>query len=117
DRPRDFVIAKFDSDLQRPSFSTYFGGSGDERDARLDVGVYGTMHVAGTSGGGFVDSHGQPGNTSTADFPMLHAAQPVFAGGRGDFFEPRLLTDAVVFSVVQELTVTALPVNAVIGEP
>ena len=28
--PRDFVVTRFDSNLQAPAFSTYFGGTGDE---------------------------------------------------------------------------------------
>ena len=121
--PRDFVVARFDSNLQAPPFSTYFGGTGDESDARLAVDSSGTLHVAGTSSGAykhrlFGNDPPGPDPIPTADFPILHAAQPAFAGGDGNIAligEPFLLTDAVVFSIAQRGVVTGRSIRATEG--
>jgi hypothetical protein len=109
--------------LLAPSFATYFGGTGDESGARLALDPNGTLHVAGTSSGAYLYrlfDHSAVGPFATADFPILNAAQPGFAGGDGStaiaIGDPFLMTDAVVFSIGQDLTVTAQPVRTVVGE-
>ena len=84
---RDFVIAKFDSALQSPSFSTYFGGYGQEDGAHLALDTNGTLHVAGTSSGAYryrLDPNGSvtDGPFTTDNFPVLNNAAS-FAGGDG----------------------------------
>jgi VCBS repeat-containing protein len=98
---RDLVVAKFDSALTAPGFSTYYGGSGHDGGASLAVDPNGTIHVAGTSAGQVIntDSH----IVSTADFPLLNAQQPVFGGGDFGVFS-KLSTDAVVLAIAQRGT-------------
>ncbi len=105
----DFVIAKFDSALQSPSFSTYFGGYGQEDGAHLALDTNGTLHVAGTSSGAYryrlnPDGSITDGPFTTDNFPVLNNAQASFSGGDGGrvgVSDPFLATDAVVFSIAQ----------------
>ena len=130
--PRDFVISKFDSGLQSLSFSSYFGGTGNEGDAihylghnetgaHLAVDPNGTMHVAGTSSGAYfypLDSTQPPDLYPTDDFPILNAAQGGFAGGDGGnavIGEPFLWTDAAAFSIAQRGVVTGRSIHSTEG--
>ena len=113
---RDFVVAKLDATLSRTLFSTYYGGSGHDAWATLAVDRFGTIHVAGTTSGKVLNVDGII--ESTDDFPVVKAQQANFAGGEFVAFDAfkNLQTDAVVFTIGQDLTVTARRVTAAVGE-
>lgn len=110
----DLVVAKFDSALTRPEFSTYVGGKGDDFGAALAVDDAGTIHVAATSVGR--NRNGTTGAfISTADFPIFPAStayQPVF-GGPSDGFVAG--TDAVVFAINQRSALVGRGLHAIAG--
>lgn len=66
----DAFVTKFDL-AGNVAYSTYLGGSGDDYGSRITIGSGGDMIVAGA--------------TSSADFPTLHALQPVKAGAEDAF--------------------------------
>jgi hypothetical protein len=63
----DAVIAKLSPDGTQLVFSTFLGGSSDDAGYGVAVDGEGNIHVAG--------------NTFSADFPVVNAFQPAFAGG------------------------------------
>ena len=102
--PRDFFVAKFDSQLTDLLQSTYYGGMGYERQARVAVDALGTLHLAGT--------------TSSEDYPTVAAAQSQFAGGiRFDNFSDTILaTDAVAWTLHQSDRVLGMGGMALNGQ-
>lgn len=69
----DAFITEFPANGGTPLFSTYFGGSGDEENY---------------SGAIVVDSSGNilvTGDTTSVNFPVVNALQPVFGGARDSF--------------------------------
>jgi uncharacterized protein (TIGR03437 family) len=64
--PLDAFVAKFDRNLNL-IFSTYLGGSGNDRGESIATDAAGNIYVAGT--------------TSSADFPAVDAYQPAYGGG------------------------------------
>jgi hypothetical protein len=69
--PSDVFIMKLDSTGSQLLFSTYLGGTGDDRgfDVRLDAN--GELYVSGTTG--------------SPNFPVLNALQPTSGGGQDAF--------------------------------
>src|SRR5579884_2719992 len=60
-------------------FSSYLGGSGDERGYAVATDASGAIYVAGF--------------TTSSDFPTLNALQPIYAGGTGDLFVAKMKPD------------------------
>jgi hypothetical protein len=79
----DAYVAKLNPTGSALVYSTYLGGNKDEGDAP-------------ELGGIAVDAAGQAyvtGQTSSANFPILHAVQPTFGGGFCDAFVTKLRAD------------------------
>ena len=86
----DGFLAVLDAQLVNPApvFATYLGGSGDDEIRALIAvsGVFPVLYFAGT--------------TTSADFPVLNAAQPQYGGGESDAFLGKLdlTTHKLLFS-------------------
>ncbi|MFH1314070.1 MAG: SBBP repeat-containing protein [Candidatus Eisenbacteria bacterium] len=75
--PRDLFIAKLSSDLSTLVYSTYLGGSDEDRAWALAVDRFGNINVSG--------------ETESNDFPVTPDADyPLFGGGDHDAFLARL---------------------------
>ena len=68
----DAFLAKIDNRGSAILFSTYLGGSGDDRALHVVVGTGGRVYIAG--------------RTTSANFPTVNAFQPRFGGGAHDAF-------------------------------
>lgn len=68
----DAFLAKLDRDGSSLIYSTYFGGSSDDRGPALAVDRWGHIYLAGF--------------TSSKDFPTLRPFQATFGGGADDVF-------------------------------
>ena len=82
----DGFVAKIAPDGATVQFATYLGGSGSDELNRVAVGADGHVYVAGY--------------TSSIDFPVAGALQPVFGGGSNDALVAKLSPDGarLVFS-------------------
>ena len=69
-------VAKINSSGTALSYSTYLGGTGDDRGFGITVDASGAAYVAGLAG--------------STDFPTAIALQPVFGGGIRDAFVSKL---------------------------
>jgi hypothetical protein len=67
----DAFVSKLDPTGSELLFSTYLGGSGEDWGIGLALDVQGTVHIAG--------------HTDSANFPVINALQPLYAGN-GDAF-------------------------------
>ncbi|HZI17027.1 MAG TPA: SBBP repeat-containing protein [Pyrinomonadaceae bacterium] len=74
---RDGFITKLDAAGTAFVYSTYLGGSGDDRCNKLAVDTEGNAYVAGET-------------TSNTDFPRANALQATFGGGLSDAFVAKL---------------------------
>jgi len=79
-------VTKLDPSGSRIVYSTYFGGSGSDEVEAITVDASGTAYVAGT--------------TTSTDFPVVNAVQPLYAGGFFDAFVAKITPsgDALQFS-------------------
>jgi hypothetical protein len=68
----DAFVAQFDYAGNQLRFSTYLGGSGDDAGYAIAIGSSHTMWVGGS--------------TSSVNFPLVNAFQPVYGGGPFDAF-------------------------------
>jgi hypothetical protein len=79
----DAFIAKFASDGQSLIYSTYFGGSGDDRGADIAIDLSGAAYIAGS--------------TNSLDMPLVNAFQDTIIGnlvdGTLDGFVAKLSSD------------------------
>jgi hypothetical protein len=73
----DAFIVLLDRSGQQPLISTYLGGTGDDFGYAVSIGCRDSIWVGGS--------------TSSKDFPLAHAFQPVYAGGPFDAFLSRVL--------------------------
>jgi hypothetical protein len=64
---------------QQSRFSTYLGGTGDDYGYAIAIGCRNSVRVGGS--------------TSSKDFPVVEAFQPVYAGGPFDAFLSRIESD------------------------
>jgi hypothetical protein len=74
----DAFITRLSADGSTILYSTYLGGSNDERSTRIALGGNGAIYIAG--------------NTESDDFPTVAPVQPGNAGD-GDVFVARILAD------------------------
>jgi hypothetical protein len=72
----DAFVFTLDRSGERPLFSTYLGGSGDEFGYAITIGCRDSVWVGGSS--------------SSKDFPMVDAFQRTYAGGPFDAFLSRI---------------------------
>jgi hypothetical protein len=73
DQPaEDAFVSKISADGSQLLFSTYLGGSQNDRDSEVAVNVQGDIFIAG--------------RTFSNDFPLLNPIQGVYGGGSGDAF-------------------------------
>ncbi|HZG54145.1 MAG TPA: SBBP repeat-containing protein, partial [Pyrinomonadaceae bacterium] len=84
---RDGFITKLNSAGSGYVYSTYFGGSGDDRCNKIAIDSAGNAYVAGET-------------TSSTNFPRANAYQNTFGGGLSDAFVTKLDPegDALVYS-------------------
>jgi Beta-propeller repeat len=75
----DAFVFTLDRTGEKPRFSTYLGGSGDEFGYAITVGCHDSVWVGGSS--------------SSKDFPMVDAFQRIYAGGPFDVFLSRIDAD------------------------
>jgi hypothetical protein len=75
----DAFVFTLDRTGERPRFSTYLGGSGDEFGYTITIGCRDSVWVGGSS--------------SSKDFPIVDAFQSTYAGGPFDAFLSRIDTD------------------------
>ena len=84
----DAFVAKLNADGTALLYSTYLGGSKEDRGQGIDVDTEGNVYVVG--------------KTTSSDFPVNNALQPVFAGPSafGDAFISKISADgaALVYS-------------------
>jgi Beta-propeller repeat/HYDIN/CFA65/VesB-like, Ig-like domain len=78
----DAFVSKLDSTGSRAVYSTYLGGSGEDRGLGIALDVAGNAFVTGSTG--------------SADFPAVHALQPAPAGGTCGSASATPCTDAFV---------------------
>ena len=78
----DAFVAKLSADGTALLYSTYLGGSKEDRGQGIDVDAEGNVYVVG--------------KTTSSDFPVSNALQPVFAGPDvfGDAFVAKISADA-----------------------
>ena len=76
----DVFVTKFSPDGGRLIFSTYLGGSGNDKGEGIAVDKDGNVFVAG--------------ETPSTDFPIKNAFQENHAGGKTDFFVTKLSPNA-----------------------
>lgn len=74
----DAFVFLLDKSGQQPVFSTYFGGGGDDYAYALSLGCRNSIWVGGS--------------TSSKNFPVKRAFQPIYAGGPFDAFLSQLKT-------------------------
>jgi hypothetical protein len=75
----DAFVFTLDRTGERPRFSTYLGGSGDEFGYTITIGCRDSVWVGGSS--------------SSKDFPIVDAFQSTYAGGPFDAFLSRIDAD------------------------
>ena len=77
----DAFVAKLSADGTALLYSTYLGGSEDDSGQGIDIDADGNAYVVG--------------RTTSSDFPVSNALQPVFAGGGpfGDAFVTKISVD------------------------
>lgn len=82
----DVFISKVSADGSTLIYSTYLGGTGSDSGEDVAVDASGRAYLTGS--------------TRSADFPVVNAVQPTFAGGGFDAFVAKLNAagDALVFS-------------------
>jgi hypothetical protein len=73
----DAFVVLLDRSGQQPLFSTYLGGTGNDYGYAVSVGCRDSVWIGGS--------------TSSRDFPLTQAFQPVYAGGPFDAFLSRIL--------------------------
>lgn len=73
---RDIFVAKIDDEGKGLVYSTYIGGLADENPLEIVVDKDGNAFITGV--------------TSSPDFPVVHAFQPVYGGGQQDAFVLKL---------------------------
>jgi hypothetical protein len=76
---RDMFVTKLNSEGTGLVYSTYIGGIGDENPLEVVVDASGNAYIAGV--------------TSSLDFPIVNAPQPVYGGGAMDGFALKLSAD------------------------
>lgn len=82
----DVFVAKLSNDGDRLLYSTYYGGSSDDRALGLDIDPAGNIYVSG--------------DTDSRDFPTVNAFQSAFGGGSGASFDT--LGDAFLFKLAAQ---------------
>ncbi len=82
----DVFIVKLSNDGDRLLYSTYYGGSSDDRALGLDIDPAGNIYVSG--------------DTDSRDFPTVNAFQSTFGGGSRAVFDT--LGDAFLFKLTRE---------------
>jgi hypothetical protein len=95
---RDAFVARLDSSLSALSFSTYLGGTADDRGQAVAADGAWTTYVIGYT-------------ASAADFPLANAAQGSYAGGANDAFAAKINTNLA--PAVLDASITG---NAIVGQ-
>lgn len=82
----DAFITKINADGSALIYSTYLGGSGDDRGRAIAIDTVGNAYVTG--------------RTNSLDFPLQNPLQPVYGGGDFDGFISKLNADgsALIYS-------------------
>jgi hypothetical protein len=82
----DAFVAKLNAAGSKLTYSSYFGGSGDDGAFSVATDKYGHIYMQGT--------------TTSTNFPAKNALQPVYGGGLNDSFVTKLNASgsAVIFS-------------------
>ncbi len=111
----DAFVAKLDTTGGALFYSSYLGGSHvynpDIYSYLGDYTDYGTGIAVDRYGNAYVT-----GSVAATDFPATAgAAQQVPGGGTDAYGDPA--TDAFIAKIANDLTVTALPVNVIVGQP
>lgn len=80
----DAFVARLSSSGSTLMYSTYLGGSGDDRAVAVDTDSQGRAYISGSTG--------------STDFPQVNSVQAAFGGGDTDAFVARLNTSGSALS-------------------